>query len=318
MTAVLAAAGGTSLALLPDDRAHEVAPATTDTRLVWARGSALYVGGEPNDVGHPVLALARTSLGYVFADNQGRVFSYVNGSVNQVGATSAKYPRLVTDPSGPLAGWVESGGGQASYIVVDLANGATWRFDAPAAKSSDQDQFYALDSHTAYWDDPRGTVAVNIPDGATRVVDTTRHHPVRAARGKVLLFQADDGARVGADFADAVRLGALDGEIADGSMATISPTGRWVSLDADQPAVYDTATGTRITMDVDGRWFATGYEWLDDTTLAMIAVREEDPKADAELLTCAVPQGDCRPAANLGPWQDLEGHAAFPVGEKLG
>lgn len=101
-----------------------------------------------------------------------------------------------------------------------------------------------------------------------------------------------------------------------GSMGVFSPDARYYSSDADEPEVHDARTGRRIDFDLGGRTFATGYEWLDDETLAMLAAKGEN--GPVELLSCAVPEGSCTSVVDdLGTFEELLGHFQLPVGEAI-
>ena len=73
-------------------------------------------------------------------------------------------------------------------------------------------------------------------------------------------------------------------------LGSLSPDARYFSSDANRQ-VYDVASGRRVSFDLEGRGFATAYEWLDDRTIAMLAARRPTMDAKAELLTCTVPEG---------------------------
>jgi hypothetical protein len=100
------------------------------------------------------------------------------------------------------------------------------------------------------------------------------------------------------------------------SSAVFSPDARWVSIDADEPKVFDTTTGQQVDIDVDGRVFATGFEWLAPDTLVMIASKNET--GPVELLTCTVTAGTCESTVpDLGSFADLAASFALPVGIEL-
>ena len=73
-----------------------------------------------------------------------------------------------------------------------------------------------------------------------------------------------------------------------------------------------------MTFDLD-YGFATGYEWLDDSTLVMIAARRATDAAQAVVLRCTVPAGTCEPASGeLGTFTDLVRDGfALPTGEAV-
>jgi hypothetical protein len=169
---------------------------------------------------------------------------------------------------------------------------------------------FGVDGRTAYWRDTRGAVAVNVDTGEARIIDPAARSgfDVLAVENDVIAFNAwDKGTAIGTSRDDAVMLPEVYG-----SLATFSPEATWVSVDADEPQVYEVRSGKRVDLDVDGRWFATGYEWLGEDTLAMIAARDEN--SPYELLTCAVPAGTCETAVpDLGSVGDED--FVLPVGE---
>jgi hypothetical protein len=68
--------------------------------------------------------------------------------------------------------------------------------------------------------------------------------------------------------------------------------------------------------DIDGRWFATGYEWLDENTLALISAEDEQDAAD--LLTCDVRERTCAVVvADIGTFEELVDGFALPVGSTI-
>jgi hypothetical protein len=98
--------------------------------------------------------------------------------------------------------------------------------------------------------------------------------------------------------------------------AVFSPDGRYVSFDADEPTVVDARTGRRVAIDIDGRAFGVGYEWLDDHTIVLAASRTE--QGPLELLTCEVPGGACaQVVGDLGRFADIEGKLAVANGIPL-
>ena len=77
------------------------------------------------------------------------------------------------------------------------------------------------------------------------------------------------------------------------------------------------ASGRRVSFDLEGRGFATAYEWLDDRTIAMLAARRPTMDAKAELLTCTVPEGTCEPVAELGTFGRIQSSFALPIGQSI-
>lgn len=92
--------------------------------------------------------------------------------------------------------------------------------------------------------------------------------------------------------------------------ADLSPDGRLLSLENKVTGqVVDTATGDAVTFDQDHEW-AVGYQWLDATTVAVLAFDGIDDEASmrGSLLVCDATSGACAessrlPEAGLGQFQ---------------
>ncbi|WP_205474520.1 hypothetical protein [Nocardioides sp. SYSU D00038] len=313
---VAATAGGVVLATGDDggDRRTPVAtdPLPTD-QVTWVTGDRLHTPTSSVDLGHEVRSYVRTSAGFAFVATGGAVFSFVDGTITEVGSTSAKAARLVGDTDGSRVGWVDASDGAPVFVVHDLATGETRTLEgetsAGMGELADEDDpayFAALDGDDAWWRDARGLVRTDLGSGEATVVDADQSNGFG-------LLAVEDGLTV-TDGGDAgTRVGGLTLPQVYGSAGALSPDGTWVSVDADEPSVFATADGTRVSFDLPG--FATGYEFLDDETVVMIAqARESDP---VQLLTCVVPAGTCTVAVpDLGSWDDLSAAGlALPVGE---
>lgn len=297
------------------------------TEITWAWDGALHTpDGGVYDVGRPIKAYVRTSVGYAFLDDKDVVYSFVDGVVEEVGTVGHPWPQLYADDEGSLVGWVVGTGDERRFVVHDLADGTTERFGDPTGmeERSEFDPFamYAIDGRTAYVHDNRGAIAVDVDSGDVRVIEAQPGDgfDIKGVEDGLIAFAASwDSAGVdagqtivGSSPDDGVEL--VPGW---GSPAFFSPDGRFVSLEGDHPEVYDTATGQRIKIDLDGRPFGTGFDWLDDDTLVVGAA----PKlvGPLEILTCEVPSGTCTVLApDLGMFEDLEGKLAIPSGMTAG
>jgi hypothetical protein len=83
--------------------------------------------------------------------------------------------------------------------------------------------------------------------------------------------------------------------------AALSPDARLVSLeDGDVGTVVDTTTGRAVALDHGHEW-AIGYQWLDATTVAVLAFDgiDDEQSMDGWLLTCDAVTGACSPAEDL-------------------
>jgi hypothetical protein len=308
---VAAAAAGLVLlvpGLSPDDRAVQPAgPAAPDAApLSWVDGSTLHEGGQAFDLGFRPVAYVRSGVGYVFSDHEGRVWSWVAGEAKAVGRTEPTAPRLVADDESDLAGWFDPTEG--SYAVLDQQpNGSVVAHQAPPRSRADD--FAALDAGTAYWTGPDGPLLLDLASGDTLGVDGI------AADGD--LGDLEEG-RLATPDGQGVVIRTTDGrvlrELADvySDYGSLSQDGRYYTSDADQPEVHDVETGAKVSLDLAGRGFATGYEWLGPRTLAVLAA--EHDAAVAELLVCQVPSGDCDARAELGTVDEMAGRLLLPVG----
>jgi len=318
--AALAVVGGLAVTQLggSDDVRRDATPAgdpASTARVTWAEGSVLHWPGGSTDLGHPVRAYLPTEVGYVFTDGDGAVWSAVDGVVDRVGGIESRSPRLVADHDGSLAAWVDPLGPRPRVVVLDQATGETRFFDA-----TELETLAAIDGDTLYGQAGRRATSLDLASGETRPVDVPRGAEIRAVEDGVIVSDGgyDDGG-LAANDGDLVTR--PDGEVvtlhqAYGDTATFSPDARWVSIDADEPKVFDTTTGQQVDIDVAGRVFATGFEWLAPDTLVMIASKNET--GPVELLTCTVPAGTCASTVpDLGSFADLAASFALPVGIEL-
>lgn len=302
----------------PESRVADASPRDA-AGMSWAVGSVLHTPTSTTEVGHPVRAYVRTSSGYVTVDDDGRVWSVVGEEVAAVGRTTPSSLGLVGDTEDSLAAWLEPGDGNAwRWVVLDQATGERV-LTVPAGRGPDvPGNVVAVDARRLYVS-AGGYRAIGVDDGTETAVDP----PVPAAQllsveDGVLAWADpgdDDGASeylVGRPEAEPVRITSVHGHL-----ASFSPDARWVSFDADEPRVHDVATGDQVDIELDGRVFGTGYEWLDDDSLAVIASRHE--VGPVELLVCDVPSGACGVVApDLGSFDEaLAAGIALPGGSVI-
>jgi hypothetical protein len=255
----------------------------------------------------------RTAAGFAFAEPDGVVRTLVDGVVTEVGRLDPERPRLVGDADGSLVAWTDASGSQPSYVVTDLEAGHTHVLDDDVEPGADLGEagpvlLDAVDGRTVYLRDGRGAVALDVNTREASVVDpsATDWPEIVAAEDGQLAFSGNDGVEVRAPGRAPVTLAGGFGDT-----AAFSPDGRWVTIDADEPRVYDARTGELQTFAVTDE-FATGFEWLDDHTLVMIAA--ETPESTMRLLACQVPDGTCAEAAVLGAPDRVADTVALPVG----
>jgi hypothetical protein len=318
IAAVLVTAGAVGVALTVGDGSgpKAVDPATDPVSVAaatWATGSTLHTLQGSSDVGHPIEVYVRTAAGFAFTDPDGVVRTLVDGVVTEVGRSDPDRPRLVADVDGSLVAWTDTSGSKPTYLVTDLAGGPTVLLDDSLEPGADLSEagpviLDAVDDRTVYLRDGRGAVALEVDTGETTVVDpSAKDWPeIVAAEDGLIAFSGNDGVEVRTPGREPVTLAGGFGDT-----AAFSPDGRWVTVDADQPRVYDARTGELQTFALEDE-FATGFEWLDEDTLVLIAA--ETPKSPMRLLTCEVPDGACSEASVLGPPDEVEHTVALPVG----
>lgn len=289
--------------------------------LTWSWDDAFHTAEATYPVGHPIKAYVRTSAGYAFTDGEGKVFSFVDGEVAEIGSIDADNPRLVADDEGSLVGWVDPSGGELSFVAYDLADGTTSRFGSASAGTGtladEEDPFYlyAIDGRTAYVHDSDGAVAHDVDTGEERVIDANARNgfDIKGVENGVVAFAVDNQEDVG------TILRSPDGGTIDlapgwGGPAYFSPDGRWVALEGDKPEIYDATTGERVSIDIGGRPFGTEAEWLDNDTVVVGAAQKL--VGPLQLLTCEVPAGTCSVVVpDLGMFDDLQGRLAVANGE---
>ena len=316
--ATAAVVGGVAVLLPGTDGSGgpEVAGDSAAGRPVsWATGSVLHLeGGESVDVGHEVAAYVRTSAGYLVADPGGTVWSVVGDRVEQVGRTSRDALRLAADEDGTRAAWLDVR--RREVVVVDHAAPDAEPVRVPVEPSEKAYVPYldTVDGATVHVSDSRGTVSIDLGTGAVT--------PVQRLGAGSGVADAEDGLLAVVD-ERGVTFGAAAGwetegellRVGFGDLGILSDDGRWYSQEGDEPRVHDTRGGARVDLDLDHE-FATGYEWLGDSTLAVLAQRDADDPV--ELLRCTVPSGRCTHVVDLDLAFDDPGGFALPVGAALG
>jgi len=282
--------------------------------VTWVTGSTLHVGADRSvDLGPAVRSYVRTAEGYVLADHDGTVWSWQDGRAREVGRVDRRSPHLVSDDETGLASWIDTSAPSPRVVVLDQQDGTSTDFAVDEAAVPAH--LVTIDDGAVYLFDGRGLVSVRLSTGGVTAVTASPQLGSRVIDVEDGTFASvtGTGSVVGAEPGDGVPL-----EGAYGQVGTLSPGGRYFSSEGDEQAVFDTATGARVTLDLDQR-FATGYEWLDESTLAVLAADRPATGATAQLLTCTVPDGACSVVEDdLGSFAELEGHFALPTGEYAG
>ncbi|WP_121252767.1 hypothetical protein [Nocardioides ferulae] len=298
----------------------DAADGLTTASVSYARGTVIHAGSDTLEVGHPVRAYVRTSIGYVVADPDGTVWSVTSAGTTRVGSTDPDPDRmrLVSDTDGTVAGWLDTDG---HPVFLDQASGES---GFPLGEESGEDgagvqgvrELYAVDATTAYWSDAGGVIRAEIStgqverfDGPPAVEGTDDGYVIDVEVGHVAQAR-NFGTEIVVPGGDPVRL--LEG---GGTQGDLSHDGRWLAQDADEAMVFDTSDGSRVPLAGDYA-FAAAFEWLDDSRVVLIAQRSQ--AAPVQLLTCTVPAGTCEVSAELAPsFADFDGDIALPVGEPL-
>lgn len=291
------------------------------TPITWVTGSVIHSGDTQIDVGLVVTSFVRTSAGFVFTDPTGLVHAVIDGQVSDIGRGDPDSHHLVADDDDSRVGWFDPTGERAAFVVHDLASGESYRnVDAtqglePRATGGETGYFFAIDDNTAYWRDTRGVVAVDLATGTTEEISTAQRDRIGiadAASGQIV-FQGSQQTRVGPSLEDSIAL-----NYSGGDLGSLSSDGRWYTQDADEPVAFNTATGERVVFDLEEYAFASGYSWLDDHTLALIAAKNPGTSS-AELLSCTVPAGTCQTVVgDLGTLDELvAANFQLPVGEAI-
>ncbi|WP_148612881.1 hypothetical protein [Nocardioides rubriscoriae] len=285
----------------------------------WAVGTTIHDGDREIQVGHPVRAYVRTSLGFVTVDDRGRVWSVVDAGEEQVGTVDdAEFPRVESDPSSSLVAWVGSQGARRDPVAVvhDQADGTTTTYGltpVPRGRPSDgtdPTEVIALADGVLYVRDDTRAIAIDLASGDRSVVDdavTFESGPVDAAAGRVAFVDTTGPTfSVGRTRSTAGPSYAVSGY--DGSL---SPDAGFVAFTEDDGGVYDTATGTAVDLGLTG--FFEPVEWWDATTLALVA--ESAPGSGVGvLLRCDVVAASCRTVAQLGTFDELGDDFVAPTG----
>ena len=297
-----------SLVLGDDDpvRRDLVADGTTadPQPLSWITGSTLHrTGQEPVDLGVDVRAWVWVGDDIAFTDARHRVHLWTGDALDVVGRTAdVPSDRIDLVSDGSQVGWVDAERGFTVYDVDTRLASST----AAVPSAGEPAEVTALDGATLYGTDSRGTVAWR-----------------RGRRGRGADRRSRCGAgRRGGDHGPGRRPGnravlSRDGQtvqLSTREFANLSPDGALVAVENDDLGqVVDATTGEARPFEHGHEW-AVGYQWLDPTTLAVLAFDgiEDDTARTAWLLTCDGRTGSCQ-----GPGTDVPagfGDFQLPMG----
>jgi hypothetical protein len=271
--------------------------------LAWISGSTLHRPGRPDvDLGVDVRAWVWVGDDIAFTDDQHRVRLWTGDALDVVGRTRDVPPdkvELVSD--GTFVGWVDA---ERGLTVHDVATG---RATSVPVVPGHPARVTALDGRTVYGTDVRGTIAFTVSEPGVEVLEGDVG-AVLDAEGGTLVRQVDDENKV------VVTTSGRTVPLATREFANLSPDGRLVAVeDDDIGRVVDAVTGEERAFEHGHEW-AVGYQWLDATTLAVLAFDglEGDTAEQAWLLTCDGGTGECR-----GPGTEVPagfGDFQLPIG----
>lgn len=283
----------------PTERPPEIS--STADGISWAEGSVIHDGASTLDVGHTIGRYVSTSVGYVFTDGHGQVWSAHDGTVESVGTTVG---RLVSDPDGTLAGWADTSGKRLVYAVLDQSTGMVATFQGharPLAVAPGillEGGMIGVDGRTAVWRDDDSYYRAELWTDGTPLPETIPPgNAVIGVGAGLLLEQEPQTGRIWV-----VRPGSRTSLGTPNGTPLVAPGGDWVAFGSDASGtpvdVYDTRSGDAVTLDIDA-FRAVATQWLDDETVVLMVAPAED--ADYQLWRCAVPEGRCAVAvADLG------------------
>ena len=274
-------------------------------QLAWVTGSTLHRTGQPDvDLGVDVRAWVWVGDDVAFTDAEHRVRLWTGDALEVIGRTrgvQAEQTELVSD--GTLVGWLD---GARGLTVYDVATGEATSAQVVAGHPA---RVTALDGRTVYGTDARGTLAFTVGTSEVEVIDDGVGAVLDAEAGTQV--RQVDGSRA---------IITRDGQVVQLStreFANLSPDAALLTIDHDDLGeVVDAVTGDVLPFEHGHEW-ALGYQWLDQTTLAVVAFDGLDDDAEtAWLLTCDGRTGVCD-----GPGTEVpSGYGAFqlPIGIHVG
>jgi len=296
--------------------------------FTYAVGSVVHQGAMTIDVGRPVRALVQTEDGVVFTTPERSVMhtDVATGATDRIGilSTAGHGRRLTVDEAGDTVAWIETEASQLAVSIFDVTSGGLRSFRVEARTQDGetmQPQVIAIDgTHVYYWDDAGlSSYDMDTWDATLMDADATPDTLSDAANGMLLHQAAPNSPDAGAAGLAVTTQLADESPLVPGiSEGDLSADGRHVlTQQADQFAVFDVATGKRQDPAHPDFPFAAPYQWLDDDTIAALALAHPDEGEDAKisLLTCHLSTNDCEVTVpDAGGYREL----AIPFGEALG
>lgn len=253
--------------------------------LAWVSGGVLHTPGRPDvDLGVEVRAWVWVGDDIVFTDPGHRVRLWTGDALDVIGTTGPVAPdtaELVAD--GSFVSWVSEEQRLVRYDVSagDLVTSPALPGRRPRVTALDGSHVYAADTDGTY------------------VWQSTAPDSLRTLEGDLgEVLDAEDGATVRKLDTENRAIVTRDGEavqLSTRQFANLSPDGALVAVENDDLGeVVDAATGATVPFQHGHEW-AVGYQWLDATTLAVLAFDgiDEDSADTAWLLTCDGRTGVC-------------------------
>jgi hypothetical protein len=309
---------------------EEVAAPFAERRPTYAVGGTIHYGDNAIRVGKPIESFVQTDDGFVFATADGEIHLADGETTENIGRTHRDGLYLEADDSGSLVAWMEFTTGKAPELVVyDTAErdevartDEGTRPEMQSFRDTDAAYVYAVDDGTVYWRNAEGVTALDVVTGRSELLlsGAGTFDIADVANGLFAhqMFEEENEGSTGLYVS--THLARPGQALPTGWSGYLSPDARYVAVDqADDAAVYDTATHADVTPDAAGYEFAAVYAWLDDTTLTMMAIEELGGAQPIDILECTVPKGTCTVAADdVSVYRESEPPSlALPVGQRL-
>jgi hypothetical protein len=307
------------------DRALDPASPVPASAASWYLDGRLHHDGTSTDLGIDVATYVRTRAGFVLVDTEDVVWSWTGGEPARVGVAADGPQRLAGDADGDLAAWIDTSGdsGRSEVRVLDQSAGEVTGFVGARDADPRETMVTAVDGDRVWWVEGGRSLtwAVDPTTGAPgtvpeRLDDGTR---VLAAAAGRIVYELDGEVRTSVGTREGPGYEVLDDQYRD--VGALSTDAALWSADADEVGVVRTSDGSAVTLEVDAD-FSTGYEWLDEDSLVVLAGYgdpDEGGAMTARILVCEVLDGGCTDVSgDLGTFDELQARDfALPVGVEI-